>query len=308
MKNLFISILCLVSLFANAQNEAAATHYLLNPTSINPGYTGFSDKYQLFLNARWAWQGFADAPRNYLLSFNAPVGNTLGLGVMVGQESIAQLSQTRGQLSYAFRYQVKELKMAIGLSTEFRQFRVKSQANNPIFDLSDEKYRDYLQGSNIFDAGVGFAGNYKDQLFFGFSAPNLISARLGNVYVKSGEKSSFLNSGLATLGYKFSFSDFNLQPSVMIGKSRTVPFIADINLRSSFANEAALVGVTYHAGLWKAVSIMLGTKLNGLLLGYTYDYSFQGFQNYNGGSHEITIGFEFDRKPSRKAYSKKYRN
>lgn len=32
---------------------------------------------------------------------------------------------------------------------------------------------------------------------------------------------------------------------------------------------------------------------------HTYDYSFQAFQNYNGGSHEITIGFEFAKKENK---------
>lgn len=308
MKKLFICIICFVSMFAKAQNEAASTHYLLNPTSINPAYTGFSDKYQLFLNARWAWQGFTDAPRTYLLSFNAPIGNTLGLGVMVGKESLAQLQQIRGQLSYAFRYQISDVKMALGISTEFRQLSINSQAANPLFDQNDDTYKDYLAGSRIFDAGVGFSGNYKDKLLFGLSAPNLISARLGSVNINSGDKSSFLNAGLATLGYKFDVNDITVVPSILMGKSRTVPFVADFNLRTSFANEAATVGLTYHAGLWKAVSLMLGAKMNGLFIGYTYDYSFQAFQNYNGGSHEITIGFEFAKKENKFEKKKRYRN
>lgn len=308
MKKLFICIICFVSMFAKAQNEAASTHYLLNPTSINPAYTGFSDKYQLFLNARWAWQGFTDAPRTYLLSFNAPIGNTLGLGVMVGKESLAQLQQIRGQLSYAFRYQISDVKMALGISTEFRQLSINSQAANPLFDQNDDTYKDYLAGSRIFDAGVGFSGNYKDKLLFGLSAPNLISARLGSVNINSGDKSSFLNAGLATLGYKFDVNEITVVPSILMGKSRTVPFVADFNLRTSFANEAATVGLTYHAGLWKAVSLMLGAKMNGLFIGYTYDYSFQAFQNYNGGSHEITIGFEFAKKENKFEKKKRYRN
>jgi len=295
-------------MFAKAQNEAASTHYLLNPTSINPAFTGFSDKYQLFLNARWAWQGFTDAPRTYLLSFNAPIGNTLGLGVMVGKESLAQLQQIRGQLSYAFRYQISDVKMALGISTEFRQLSINSQAANPLFDQNDDTYKDYLAGSRIFDAGVGFSGNYKDKLLFGLSAPNLISARLGSVNINSGDKSSFLNAGLATLGYKFDVNEITVVPSILMGKSRTVPFVADFNLRTSFANEAATVGLTYHAGLWKAVSLMLGAKMNGLFIGYTYDYSFQAFQNYNGGSHEITIGFEFAKKENKFEKKKRYRN
>ena len=198
--------------------------------------------------------------------------------------------------------------MALGISTEFRQLSINSQAANPLFDQNDDTYKDYLAGSRIFDAGVGFSGNYKDKLLFGLSAPNLISARLGSVNINSGDKSSFLNAGLATLGYKFDVNDITVVPSILMGKSRTVPFVADFNLRTSFANEAATVGLTYHAGLWKAVSLMLGAKMNGLFIGYTYDYSFQAFQNYNGGSHEITIGFEFAKKENKFEKKKRYRN
>ncbi len=289
-----------------AQSEAFLTHYFMNPVLINPGATGFMDKYQIFLHYRGSWAGFDNAPKTYSLSFNAPVGDKIGLGGLLMQDNIATLKQFRGQLSYSFRYKIGAVKMAIGLSTEIRSLQLSSLDGNPLFNPNDLIYNDYLRGRRSFDAGLGIMGSY-DGLYFGISAPNLISAKLDAT--TSSEENNLLSSGLLHVGYRYISNEFLLEPSILIGKARNTPFIADFGIRSAFANEAVMVGLTYHAGLWKAASLLIGTKYNGFMLAYTYDYSFQKFQNYNNGSHEVTVGFEFARKVSKKgAKMKKYRS
>ena len=95
---------------SNAQEEAVFMHYQFNPVLINPAATGFDpEHHDIFINIHSAWAGFPDSPKSYALSWNGPIGNRLGLGAMVYSENVASLAKYRAQLSYAFRFQIKEV-------------------------------------------------------------------------------------------------------------------------------------------------------------------------------------------------------
>ena len=102
-------------------------------------------------------------------------------------------------------------------------------------------------------------------------------------------------------------SKVKLIPSLLFKNVRNVDPQVDVNLLATFLNEQLITGLTYRAGTGGNIGISLGTKYSALRFVYTYDVYMGEFQKYNGGSHEITINFSFNRVAGNYDRSAKYR-
>ena len=155
---------------------------------------------------------------------------------------------------------------------------------------------------NFFDATLGYYAEYQDQLFFGLSVPNLIRARIDEATVQTDDgESTFLKHFTVLLGYRFDVADYNfkIEPSILLRRLNDAPFFADMNLKASFLDDQLITGLSYSFGAGGKAAFLLGTRINNFGLTYSYDIGFGGFQVYNNGSHEITIGMKIDRVPRR---------
>ena len=79
----------------------------------------------------------------------------------------------------------------------------------------------------------------------------------------------------------------------MVQHIKDTPFRADFNIMGSFIDDTLIAGVSYRAGLGGAVGLLLGTNVEVFRIYYSYDVSFQTVQQYNGGTHEVTVAFDF---------------
>jgi hypothetical protein len=73
----------------------------------------------------------------------------------------------------------------------------------------------------------------------------------------------------------------------------TGPMQVDINAKVTYRNE-------FWGGLslrWQdGIALLFGYNYdNRYLFGYSFDYSLTGIRKFNGGSHEIMIGYMFDK-------------
>lgn len=304
MKKIFtLASFALAFNWAVAQDEAIFSHYHLNPILINPAVAGFNETHHLQMNLRNQWTGFPGAPSTYMISYNGPIGKTLGLGVGVLSENIAQLSRMKVGLNYAFRYKINDLNFTAGFSTELSQMKLANtvyEQQGGLYEQGDILIEDAVDGIRIFDAALGAFGRYRDETYFGVSFPNLVQARLDDIATSNEPKGSFLKFYIFQLGHKFVFDDsnFKLEPSLLIRKVRNVPFLMDLNIVASLLNDQVQAGVTYRSGVGGGLGILLGTKLSALSVHYSYDVAFQRFQQYNGGTHEVTVAFDFKSKTS----------
>ena len=86
-----------------------------------------------------------------------------------------------------------------------------------------------------------------------------------------------------------------LEPSLVIRQVLMGPeSMVDINLKAGFLDEQLIAGLSYRGGVANALAILLGTRLSGFNLYYSYDISFNRFQDYSVGSHEVTVAFSFE--------------
>jgi type IX secretion system PorP/SprF family membrane protein len=91
-----------------------------------------------------------------------------------------------------------------------------------------------------------------------------------------------------------------LIPSVFVQSDTRVTKI-DLNTVFMY-NKKLWAGVTYRVG--SALVGMVGVNiLNGIKIGYSYDFDTSALSNYSKGSHEVMIGYDFrigiDRVPEK---------
>ena len=296
MKKIFnlIIITLTVTCTMVAQEQAVYSQYFVNKFLYNPAVAGLDEEHQLRMNVRAQWTGFPGSPSTYSISYNGPINKNLGLGGVLFTENIAAMTRYKVQMSYAFRYQADALKMALGLSTSFNHYSITNTIyNNPLYQENDLLIEDAVDGVSTFDASLGLFGYYYNY-YFGLSTPNLIRSRLDNI---GGDANSALFRYYQfTIGTKIMFpgSDIILEPSMLLKKVRSVPFQADFSLLGHFLNQQLTAGVMYRTGTGGSIGLLVGTKISNLRIYYSYDVSFSDFQQYNNGSHELTIGINFD--------------
>lgn len=301
MKKMLPTLVLLLVALGNlsAQDEAIFNHYVQNPIILNPAAAGFTDEYTIQINTRAAWSGFEDSPKTGAVRFNGPVGQSFGIGAAVFSESAAQLRRLKGQVDVAFRFGLgKEVKgvnafqAAFGFFTQFQRLTIDPDVvNDGQYQPGDPDLLAFLDGKNRFDAGIGIYGSYLENTFGGFTINNLVANRLSDI---SGAASEGINYTFL-LGHRFRIEelDVNLTPSVMLRDVQDAPFMMDFNLQAGFLDDQFIAGLSYR--YLGAIGLLLGTKINGFQLYYSYDLAFGDFQKYNNGSHEFTIGYSINR-------------
>lgn len=301
-KLLLLSIILLGLQVAKAQDIAIFSHYHINPILINPAAAGFDETQSVFGSFRASWSGFPDAPRTYGVAYNGPIGKSFGLGAGVYAESAAQMTRTRGILNYALRFTFKDdFKLSLGFSTEFQQIKLDNGILGSFYDPGDRIVEEAINGISVFDASAGGYGTYKENTFAGFSFTNLVQSRLDDIEgITSG---TFLTYYTFLLGHTITVEglNFTLQPSIMARRVKDAPAQIDVNIRAGFLDNQLITGLSYRSLDEGAVGILLGTKISALELYYTFDISFQEYQQFNSGSHEVTVAF---RIPQKELYSK----
>ena len=298
MKKLFLlSIIMLVfSRMAISQEQSAVfSHYYISPILLTPAVAGFNENHQIQMDIRSQWTGFPGAPKSYYIGYNGPIGKTLGVGASLMSESLGNMNHLRFQLNYAFRYAFKNVKFAAGFNTEFHTLKLANsvlEADN--IDAGDEIINGAVEGNRVFDASLGFWSQFKNNTYVGLTFTNLVVAKIGDI--ESGDpEGSFFKYAAINFGHEFEIEPYNftLQPSIMAHRIKGKPFQIDFNLIGSFVNDKLIAGVTYHTGPGDIVGLLLGTNIDVFKLYYSYDVSFQEIQQYNGGTHEITLLFDF---------------
>ncbi len=298
---IFSTVLALAT-GVNAQEQAIYSQYTQYPILINAANTGFDDNHQVVFNLRNNWNGFPGAPTTYTMMYQGALTNKLGLGAGLFSEKIGSQNVMRLNLNYAFRFKVSTAKVALGLSTEFMSRSITNSVfDNPLVDTNDEVLIDGVNGQRIFSASPGVYLENEGKLFAGLSLPGAIRARLDEAPTADNQdNSSGLQYYIFTAGYKFKVpnQNFTVVPSFALRKLRDVPYQIDFNLLGMFLDEKLIAGVTLRPSAGGSSAFMIGTKWNRLQLMYSYDLSFQRFQQYNAGSHELSVAIQFEGKKS----------
>ena len=301
MKTKFLFFALLFTGFVSyAQQDAQYTQYMYNTINVNPAYAGSRGVTSIFGLHRTQWVGLDGAPTTNAFSINAPLGSNLGGGLSFVNDRIGPTNENIISADISYTVQTSE--------TYKLSFGVKGTAN--LFNLDVSKLNPEQAGDpslqnldNNFSPNVG-AGVYfhSDKLYLGASVPNFFETKRysDNDFVVNKERMNFYFIG----GYVFDLSqDIKFKPAFLTKVVAGSPLQVDLS-GNFLLFEKFTLGAAYR---WDAaVSGLVGFQVNqSWMIGYAYDAETTKLANYNSGSHEIFLRYEFKGK-SEKAVSPRF--
>lgn len=297
-KLMFISVALMPST-ASAQFEPQFTQYMFNEMFINPAYAGSREQLSSTLVYRNQWVGIDGAPKTQTASINGPMLNQkLGLGLTVMNESIGVTKQFAVYGNYAYRMQVGEGALAMGIQGGF----INHQENLSEVITNEENDNEFLFNTpKVILPNAGFGVYYNtDRFYAGLSVPRTLRNKVegdgtGDV-ITDFDFSTW--HYYMTAGYVFPVSDhIKLKPTVMFKAVEAAPLIGDITINALFKDVFWLGAAVRTKDSFAGMLTVQATP--SLRIGYSYDYTTTELNNYNSGTHEINVGYDFSLEKKR---------
>lgn len=294
---LFFFVIMFVNIAGYAQQDAQFTQYMYNTITINPAYAGSRGALSVFGLYRTQWVGLDGAPETSSFSVNSPINNSnLGVGVSLVNDKIGPTNENNLSVDLSYTVQTSaDFKLSFGIKGTANLFNLDINKLNPE-SQGDPQFQD-LQ--NKFSPNVG-AGVYwhSDKAYIGLSVPNFIETNRyddNDVAIFKDKINYYLIAGYVFDLDKYQYIKF--KPAVMGKMVEGAPLQVDVSANFMFIDKF-VVGVAYR---WSAaVSAMVGFQVtDGLYIGYGYDHETTRLQNYNSGSHEIFLRYEFRKNNSK---------
>ena len=294
---LFALVIMFVTITGYAQQDAQYIQYMYNTITINAAYAGSRRVLSIFGLYRTQWVGLDGAPETSTFSVNTPINNSnLGVGISLVNDKIGPSNENNLSLDFSYTLQTSaDFRLSFGIKGTANLFNLDISKLNPE-DQGDPQFQDL---DNKFSPNIG-AGVYwhSDKAYIGLSVPNFIETNRfddDDIAIYKDKINYYLMGGYVFNLDRFEYYKF--KPAVLVKMVEGAPLQADISANFMFI-ERFVLGVTYR---WSAsLSAMAGFQItDGLYLGYGYDRETTKLNNYNYGSHEIFLRYEFIKKTSK---------
>lgn len=310
---ILLTALQLFSKLVIAQQDAQFSQYMFNGIYINPAYAGYKEQLNVHAFFRSQWTGIEGAPKTMSVAVDAIANDgNVGLALQVSSDKLGAQRNLAAYANYAYRIRMNAdgtSRLAFGLGIGAVQLGI----DGALLDPNDIEVNQPvgMESKLVPDARAGVY--YADNRFYaGFSADNLIS-QYSNI-----DKSTLIAQPkphyYLTAGVLVPLSqDILLKPSFLLKDDRGGPTSLDLTAFLILA-EKFWIGGAYRTGVKlydksylqkdlsnqnSAVAAIQLFPMKSLRIGYAYDFSIGPLQGYSGGTHEISVGYFFDRKNTR---------
>ena len=295
IKNISIlfALLFLSNQKTSAQQDSQYTNYMYNTINVNPAYAGSRGVMSIFGLHRTQWVGLDGAPVTNTFSINTPINNSnFGLGVSFVNDRIGPSDENAISVDVSYSIPTSETyKLSFGIKGTANLLNV-DYTKLDRYDLSDPQFQNNID--NRFSPNIG-AGVYfhSDKLYAGLSVPNFLETNHfdDNVSATAKERMHYYLIG----GYVFDLSpSVKFKPAFLSKMVTGAPLQLDLTANFMFY-EKFVLGAAYR---WDAaLSGLVGFQVSeGWFIGYGYDAETTKLANYNSGSHEIFLRYEFKGK------------
>ncbi len=272
-------------------------HYVYDALSINPAFAGCHDALSATISYRNQWVGITDSPKSNMLSVHTPVDNDrIGLGLLIEKNSIGIFKETSIIGNYAYRMELRDGKLAMGLGFGATVYHIAWNELTP-FDDHDEQLMNNNTSAILPNFSLG-TYYYTKKYFIGISMPLFLSHELDK------------NTGKYKIGNNFSGSNYFFTSGYEVGINSQVKFLPSLLIKYHPGNA---IQIDYNAQIslkdriWLGIGYRNRNMLIGMLqcqlnyqirMAYSYDFEFSTIGKYTNGSHEIVLSYVF--KYSRK--------
>lgn len=288
-----------------AQQDAQFTHNMFNGLIYNPAVAGSKEMASALLLSRNQWVGFEGAPVTQTASINAPFAQLRGgVGLHIVNDKLGYESQLTATASYAYKLPMNNgASLSLGLSLGFVQKTLDGTAFKPI--VQGDQHIPTTKISDLVFPDLGFGLLYRsEKVYAAFSSTHLtqpeIKAQSGAGSTETGLK--LVRHYFFTTGYNYSLTSvLDVRPSMFLkltGASISKP-IYDLNALF-FYKQKVWAGASYRS--IDAVALLLGFNITEQLrVGYSYDINTSQLANFNSGSHEFIVGYEWQLQKSKRS-------
>lgn len=293
-KNNILLFMLLVIAIAKtiAQQDAMYSQYMVNHFVINPAYAGSRDALSTFLINRNQWMAIPGAPKTAMLSINAPIGKTNGVGIQAISDQLGPKQTTAFLATYSYKLNFKKSNLAFGLRAGTFTHRINW--NKVEFKESNDLFANQgvIQHTG-FNADFGIF--YYTRKFFAGLAINHLSNSLKTTQFlpNANYNQTFIHPhSFLSLGYTFELNNkLAFQPSLILRQVDASPVNGDLNFLFIY-QQRLFAGLSLrpdNARVWM-LQAYITEKFR---IGYSYDNGVNQIVKAGRGAHEIFVGYDF---------------
>ncbi|WP_420603082.1 type IX secretion system membrane protein PorP/SprF [Flagellimonas sp.] len=281
--------LLLMSYIVSAQQDPQFTQYMYNTLSVNPAYAGSRGHLTALLMHRSQWVGVNGAPNTQVLAVDGPMGNNVGLGLVLSHDALGPSSEVfvDANFSYTLKLDENDKKLSFGLKGGGRLFNVdftKGLVENP-----DVAFQNNIENKFFPTIGAGVYYHTAES-YLGLAVPNFFSQDHyeGQEQEIATERLHYFLMGGKIIDLT---PDIKFKPAFFVKWVPGAPIIADISANVMLM-ETFTAGLAYR---WDdSFSALLGLQISpDLSVGYAYDLTTSDLRSYTSGTHEVFLRYEF---------------
>jgi type IX secretion system PorP/SprF family membrane protein len=306
---LYIPILVFILISDGYGQDPTFSQFYANPLYLAPSFAGATQEYRFGMTYRNQWPAIPGVFETYSISFDKALPNfNSGIGILATYDvaGSGDLSTTNLGLLYSYDFNINK-NWHIRPGVNFKFYYIGLNIGKLIFNSMLRGSGGTVPSTNPipFDriADVDFATSaivYNDRIWGGFTFDHLLAP-----------KTSFYGDN-ANVPVKFNlFGGVQLiKKTRLLVKMKEVLSVA-LNFQAQQKFIQTDLGLYYFKdplifGLWyrgipfattqagDAIIGLVGIKLNGLRIGYSYDFTISNLINTTGGAHEVSMTYEFN--------------
>lgn len=287
-----------MSIQAWSQQDPVYTQYMNNLMSVNPAYTavrGVGSFSGIFRNQ---WVNLEGAPKSTSLTFSMPVDSFhMGLGVDFLYDYTIPLSTSELYLNYSYKIKLADssfLSFGLKAGVDFLEARLSRLDR---YHLDDEYILGYGDFNRLFfNTGIGVFW-YNERFYAGLSIPRLLENQYNRdvttVKAASREKQHYFLHGACTIDLS---PKVKFKPGLTTIMTAGAPVTADFDFSFLFYKRVWF-GMMYRIS--DAVGAYTQLQINdNFKLGFSYDYSHTRIHEFQAGTFEFMLRYDFKTKKS----------
>lgn len=319
MMKKILHIFAILISFQSLAQDPEFTQFYANPIYLNPALAGTHGCPRLNLNHRNQWPSLSGAFITNSVSYDQYV-NTVngGIAFMITNDMAGKntLNWTTVNLAYSYHLKVtREFSFLFGALAGWNQkfldwsklsFGDMIDPHRGFIYQTGDIPRGKLNGNwgtkGFFDVQAGFVG-YSENFYFGFAAKHL----------NKPEESLILNpQGDSRLPMRFTG---HMGANIVFGKGSQYQNVTSISPNIIYSYQDGFMQLNigtyikygaFTAGAWlrarDAFILLIGVDTGTFKFGYSYDVTVSKLTNASGGSHELSMGFNFNCKTPTKNF------
>lgn len=279
-----------------SQQDPVFNQYMNNLLTIQPAYAGMSGYVNVTALSRIQWVGFDGAPKTNTVTIQGPFKKyNVGLGLSIINDTYGPVRQNGVYIDYSYRILLdNDQYFSFGMKGGFNRFEALL-TNLSVHDPNDPVAAFDINKKYLPNFGIGFLW-HADNFFLGASVPKIFKNKINSDSGESvyHEEMNFYVMG----GYVVEIADYvKFKPTVLVRWSENTPAVADFSANVLF-RDRVWVGATYR--LQNSYGLLFQIYISDRVkLGYAYDLTSFRPTQYNAGTHEFMLSYDFPFKKRR---------